>query len=342
MSLLEAVCEGPRRLAFRPYEEKPLAATEVRVRATHAAFKHGTELALYTGYAAERGRFDSSFKVFRPENVSAPYPFGVGNMVVGNVTEVSPDVQRLKVGDRVLGYGSLKPTHTLREKDCWILPAATPWQSAVCLDPADFAFAALRDGNVRIGDGVAVSGMGAIALIVVQMARLAGAHPIIAIDPFGMRRDAARKLGATHVINPREEDAGLRLKEITGGRGVDVAIEYSGSPQALQGALRGVAYGGTVVCGAFPPPYGAGLDLGAEAHVNVPNIVFSRACSEPNRDHPRWNNQRIYESCFSMITSGAITGVGIVSDPVPFESSLDAFAGMANDASKTIKIGVSF
>jgi threonine dehydrogenase-like Zn-dependent dehydrogenase len=121
-----------------------------------------------------------------------------------------------------------------------------------------------------------------------------------------------------------------------------VAIEYSGTSQALQGALRGVAYGGTVVCGAFPPPYGAGLDLGAEAHVNVPQLVFSRACSEPHRDHPRWTNQRIYDACFSMITRGKVTGLGIVSDPVPFESALDAFAAMAEDASKTIKIGVCF
>jgi len=342
MSLMEAVCQGPRRLDFRPYEEKHLGPTEVRVRATHAAFKHGTELALYTGYAVERGRFDEAFQLFRSNQAATPYPFGVGNMFVGNVVETGPGVERLKLDDRVLGYGSLKPTHTLRESACWLLPDATPWQSAVCLDPADFAFAALRDGNVRLGDGVAVFGMGAIALILVQMARLAGANPIVAVDPFGMRREAARKLGATHVINPREEDVGLRLKEITGGRGVDVAIEYSGSSEALQGALRGVAYGGTVVCGAFPPPYGAGLDLGAEAHMNVPNLVFSRACSEPHRDHPRWTNQRIFDTCFSMIARGSITGVGIVSDPVPFESALEAFASMAEDASKTIKIGVVF
>jgi threonine dehydrogenase-like Zn-dependent dehydrogenase len=342
MVLMEAMCEGPRWLGFRDYQEKPLGPAEVRVQATHAAFKHGTELALYTGFAAERGRFDPSIRLFRPERDAVAYPSGIGNMFVGNVVEAGSEVKRLKVDDRVLGYGNLKPTHVVRESDCWLLPESTPWQSAVCLDPADFALAALRDGKVRLGDGVAIFGMGAISLILVQMARLAGANPIIAVDPFGMRREVARKLGATHLINPKEEDVGLRLKEITGGRGVDVAIEYSGSPQALQAAVRGVGYGGTVVCGAFPPPYGPGLDLGAEAHMNVPNLVFSRACSEPNRDHPRWSNQRIYDTCFSMITAGSITGVGIVSDPVPFESALEAFAAMANDASKTIKIGIEF
>ena len=56
---------------------------------------------------------------------------------------------------------------------------------------------------------------------------------------------------------------------------MDVAIDYSGAPQALQAALRGVAYGGTVVAGAFPPPHQAGLDLGAEAPLNLPSIVFT-------------------------------------------------------------------
>lgn len=129
---------------------------------------------------------------------------------------------------------------------------------------------------------------------------------------------------------------------VTFGRGVDVVIEYSGSLQALQAALRGVAFGGNVVCGAFPPPFAAGLDLGAEAHMNVPNLIFSRACSEPLRDHPRWTNQRIFETCFGLLADGRLTGVGIVSEPVPFDTALDAFAGAVKEPSKIIKLGVRF
>src|SRR5882724_10825889 len=128
MFLMEAMCEGPRWLGFRDYEEKPLGPADVRVRATHGAFKHGTELALYTGYAAERGRFDQSLQLFRSERAAAPYPSGIGNMFVGKVVETGPDVRRLKLDDRVLGYGNLKPTHVLRESDCWLLPEGTPWQ----------------------------------------------------------------------------------------------------------------------------------------------------------------------------------------------------------------------
>lgn len=342
--LKEALCTAPFQLTWRSYEEPPLALGQVRVRADFAAAKHGTELALYSGVANDRGRFDErwrSFFVGEPDPYCS-FPMPVGNMIVGKVVELGPGVQTLKRDQRVLCHGSFKPTHTVAESKCWPMPDGMPWQSAVCLDPADFALAALRDGSVRVGDAIAVFGLGAIALLVVQLARLAGAHPIIAVDPLASRRELAQHFGATHLLNPREEDAGMRIKQICEGRGADVAIEYSGSPQALQAALRGVAFGGTVVCGAFPPPYAAGLDLGAEAHMNVPNLIFSRAESEPFRDHPRWNNARVMKTCFSLLAEGRLTGEGIVSEPVPFDSVLDAFEAAVKEPGKIVKLGVKF
>ena len=98
------------------------------------------------------------------------------------------------------------------------------------------------------------------------------------------------------LLDPTACDAGLEIKRATGKRGADVCIEYSGSHLALQAALRGVAYLGTVVAGAWPGSYPAGLDFGAEAHMNRPRIVFVAACSEPNPDHPNWDEQRIFEA----------------------------------------------
>ena len=77
---------------------------------------------------------------------------------------------------------------------------------------------------------------------------------------------------------------------------------------ALQAAIRGVAFGGTVVAGAAPAPYGPGLDLGAEAHYNRPNLIFSRACSDPNREYPRWNENRVYRHLLATAHRGKTNG----------------------------------
>jgi threonine dehydrogenase-like Zn-dependent dehydrogenase len=198
---------------------------------------------------------------------------------------------------------------------------------------------AVRDGQVRLGDAVAVFGMGAIGLVVLQMLRLAGARPIIAVEPLAPRRAIAESLGADATLDPTACDAGLEIRRLTAGRGADVCIEYSGSRAAVQQALRGVAYGGTVVLGAYPAPYGAGLDLGAEAHHNIPNIVFTRACSEPGRDYPRWDNERLYDVAWALLAEGRLTGEPIVQPVVPFEDLLTAYPAIASEPDRYIKLG---
>ncbi len=271
----ELVVTAKETLAFREVEPRALQAHEVRVRMQFAAAKHGTEMAFYKGYAAPRGAYDAEYQVFMNQQEGVRYPFRLGNIGVGEVIETGAEVTRLHKGDRVFNFGSFSEEHIWPDT-VWALPDGVPWQAATCLDPADFALGAVRDGHVRIGDAVAVFGMGAIGLMALQIAKLAGAYPVIAVDPLPLRRQVAQECGADFVLNPAECDAGLEIKKATHKRGADVCIEYSGSAAGLQAAIRGVAYEGTVVAGAFPPAYPAGVDFGAEAHMNRPRIIFSQ------------------------------------------------------------------
>jgi threonine dehydrogenase-like Zn-dependent dehydrogenase len=322
---------------------KVLNAGQVRVRNTHGAEKHGTQTAGLHGYANQRGRWDGHQGMFIPGAVSAEYPMTLGNMQVGVVEEVGPEVANIKPGDRVAYYTGFAPTAITAAKDIWKLDRDTCWKSATCFDPATFALGALRDGNVRLGDAVAVSSLGAIGLMAVQLAKLAGVNPIIAIDPMEHRRQVATELGADLVLDPRAVDAGAAMRQATGGRGVDVVIEYSGAMEAFQAALRGVAFGGTVVAGAFPAPMKAGLDLGAEAHLNRPNIVFSRACSDPSRDHPRWDEKRIAATVRHMILAGKLDGSKIIGPVLKFDQNLCAqYDGIISQPQRGIKLGVEY
>lgn len=338
----ELLCVDVKKLDWRAYEPPPLQAGQVRIKSAFSASKHGTELSVYKGVFSERGHYDSAYQVFDPGQPArwGSFPAGLGNMVVGSVTETGKDVTELKPGDRVLAYGSFKEVHTTAAAGCWKLPDGLSWKSAVCLDPADFALAAVRDGQVRVGDAVAVFGLGAIGLVVVQVAKLAGAHPVIAVDMLPKRLEAATACGADYVLDPSKCDAGWEIKKLTAKRGADVAIEYSGSAKALQAAVRCAAYGGRVVCGACPPPYGPGLDLGAEAHHNVPDLIFTRACSQPNREHPRWDNKRIYEVCWRLICEGRIRGEPIVQPVVSFDDLIAEYPKIDTHPAESIKLGV--
>lgn len=338
----ELIAPAQEQVAFREVESRALKEGEVRVRTRFGAAKHGTEMALYKGYASPRGRFDEEYRVFQAGQPGVRYPVALGNICVGEVVEVAPDVSAIRLGEQVFRYGSLKEEHIWPAASVRKLPDGVHWQAAVCLDPADFALGAVRDGHVRIGDAVAVFGMGAIGLIAVQLAKRAGAHPVIAVEPIPLRREVALECGADLVLDPTQCDAGLEIKQATAKRGADVVIEYSGHYLALQAALRGVAYNGTVVAGAFPGAYPAGLDFGAEAHMNRPKIVFSRACSEPNPDYPNWDENRLFEVAWRLLSTGAIQTVPVVQPVVRFEDLLVEYPKIATHPQENIKLGVEF
>src|SRR5579859_5997562 len=105
---------------------------------------------------------------------------------------------------------------------------------------------AIDAGGVRPGDSVAVLGLGPVGLCAVQVARAAGAGPVYAIDSVPARLEMASRFGATAVHlteqSPRDE-----VRRGTEGRGVDVAVDAVGHPDALDLAVRATRKAGTVV-----------------------------------------------------------------------------------------------
>jgi len=317
-------------IRWQDITDRTPSPNEIRVKPEFGVEKHGTMAAFVKGYANERGSWDNQVRIHRPGGVLWNYPVPLGNMQFG----------RTEQGERVAWWGPFEDTAVVGSSSLLKLDE-TDWQDAAMQDPSEFALGALRDGGVRIGDTVAVFGLGAIGLAVVQLARVAGASKVFALDPIASRRAVAETYGAI-AINPIEGDPGLALREGTDMLGVDVAIDFSGSWQALQTAFRGVAYGGTIAYGAFPAPFPAGLDLGGEAHMNRQRLVFTRACSDPNPDYPRWSEARIRKTVWDLIKRGAIKGAGIVDDPVPFSDLESVYPQIAAHPEKCLKLSVAY
>lgn len=107
--------------------------------------------------------------------------------------------------------------------------------------------AVLTTAQVAPRESVVVVGAGQLGLWVVQGARLAGADPIIVVEPIAARRELAGALGATHVIDPTSEDAVGIVRGLTGGRGADHVIEAAGPADAQELALSLSRRAGTIV-----------------------------------------------------------------------------------------------
>ena len=163
-----------------------------------------------------------------------------------------PDGAPVKQGLRVAGFAEYVTVHASQ-----VVPIATgmPPESACLLACAvATGVGAVRNtAQVAKGSSVVVVGAGGVGLNSVQGAALAGANPVIAVDVSSSRLDAARLLGATHVISSKQVDATDAVRSLTEGRGADYTFIAAGSLAAIQLGLSMARRAGTVVLVGITP-----------------------------------------------------------------------------------------
>jgi threonine dehydrogenase-like Zn-dependent dehydrogenase len=344
---LRLVTTDGHTFSLREYEPKPLTPSEIRIEVTFASPKHGTEQHVISGSAFNAKKWDAEMRLFVQSPDAAPYVLterGIGNIVVGSVIERGADVTRFEVGDKVYGYAQIAQTAQGPEANWQLLDGLTEI-GAVCTDPAHVAFVAVRDGNIRIGDSVAVFGLGAIGLLAVQIAKAGGAERIIAIDPIPSRRAYALAHGATDAFAPTETgtDIGVTIKQATEKKGVDVSIETSGSGRALHEAIRCLRQCGTCVHVPWGPKDATPLHLGEEFHINRPTIIGSQAVwGNADRDHPRWDMPRAVATATNLLRRGVITGEGLINPILDFAQTPEKMGEAFSNPANAIKVGVRF
>ena len=264
-----------------------------------------------------------------------PPPIVLGHEAAGTVATLGPGAAGWKPGDRVLvpsvwACGRCRFCRMGRENLCASLvmpgnhvdgafaefvvapakelvrvPASIALERAcVIADAISTPYHAVKHrGKVRPGDTVAVVGCGGIGLNVVQCAALAGAT-VIAVDLSDDRLEVARKLGATHTINPKTtERVDKEVRKLTDG-GVDVAFEAVGTPKTIDLAFNLIRKGGRLVVIGFasePVTINAGKVMFYELE-----IVGSLGCGGGE-----------YPEIVALVESGRIDLATVVSGALP-------------------------
>jgi threonine dehydrogenase-like Zn-dependent dehydrogenase len=337
----ELIADGPGHAIMQRYEEASLEPDQVRLRSVFSAVKHGTELRGYradTADASARWDWDLRLHV-RGEEEQGRFPMRLGNICLGVVTEIGQQVSDLSVGDKVFAHLPVRATHVVSADSVEVAPEGVSPQALMYSDPAQVAVGGVRDAPVRLGDRVAVFGLGAIGQMAVQVARIAGASWVAAIDPIEIRRDAASRHGADLVIDPTQEDTGLLIKQSTGSLGVDVSLETSGSYAALNDALRATKYRGTVMSSSFYTSSVQGLALAGEWHRNRIHLISSRSISEPQPEYG-WDFERVVSEAWALLVGGRLHADDLIAPIVPLSRAAEAYQDMNEHPERGIKLGI--
>jgi D-arabinose 1-dehydrogenase-like Zn-dependent alcohol dehydrogenase len=201
-------------------------------------------------------------------------PQTLGHEVAGVIEQVGPGVTGVQPGDRVclhylLTCGECAYCRTGHEQFCTTgkmigkhvdggyaeyiavparnavpLPDDVPFeQAAIMMCASSTAFHTLRKARLSAGDTVAVFGAGGLGMSAIQLARAMGAVAVYAVDINSDKLRQAAAYGAVP-INAREVEPVDEIRHLTGGRGVDVAVEVIGLPVTMEQAVRSLAVQG--------------------------------------------------------------------------------------------------
>ena len=172
------------------------------------------------------------------------------------------------------------------------LPDNLPFEYAAMIEPVSVAVHAVKRTPIAKGDTAVVVGTGMIGLLVVQALKAAGCGQIIAVDLADEKLALAQTLGAELGINPKITDAVAAIREATGGRGADVAMEVVGATPTVQTAIEATRKGGHVtLIGNLAPK----VDFPLQSVVTR-ELTLHGTCGS-NGEYPE---------CIDLLASGAI------------------------------------
>ena len=180
--------------------------------------------------------------------------------------------------------------------------------------------AALNTAHVQPGSTVAVLGCGGVGQAVIQGARIAGAARIIAVDPVAMKRETAKKFGATDGVDPKQGGAAAQVKALTGGRGVDYAFEVVGLPDTIVETYNMARNGGTVCI--------VGMSR-ADAMVTFPAFqLFYEEKKILGSKYGSAQVRRDFQRFIDLIETGRLDIAHMVSRRIKLDQVNDAFRAM--------------
>ncbi len=172
-----------------------------------------------------------------------------GHEACGEIVEVGREIKGFKAGDKVIAVqkGAYAEYLICPEERMIKKPGKMSWERAAVVEPLSGAAYAIEKGGVRPSDTVLVAGAGPVGLMVLLGLKAIGVEKIFVTDISERRRKKAEELGATLVLNPLAERIPIRIKELSAGRGVDVAVEAVGIEASLKDCLASVRYQGKVI-----------------------------------------------------------------------------------------------
>lgn len=213
------------KVVLSTWDVQPPAPGEVQIKNARTLISPGTERAFILGL----------------DNAKNVFPFVPGYCCAGYVNALGANVEGFEIGDRVCAFaldighreiGNV-PAHKVVK-----VPDDVSFDHAAFVPLGQVAMQAVRKCGIELGEASAVLGLGIIGLLAMQLAKAAGALPVIGIDRNQTRLTLAKELGADYALDNSADDFSERLQQVTAGKGPAVVLEGTGFPTVISEACQ--------------------------------------------------------------------------------------------------------
>lgn len=286
------------------------------------------------------------------------FPTICGHEFAGTIESIGDDVTDYAVGDRVAvfpllwnddhpacetgnyaqseGYdylgsrsdGAFSEFVVAPTRNLLRVPDNVSLEEASMTEPAAVALHAVRRGRVRLGDTVAVFGLGPIGLMVAQWLKASGAGKILLFDVLDEKLDVARNLGFNQVFNSRNVDPVETVNSLTEGHGVHVAIEGAGVPPTMIAAMQSTRRSGRVVLLGNP-----------NSDVTIPAALISQCMRREieilgtwNSDFSVYSDDDDWRTVLSAMSSGTLNLKPLITHQIPISQGIEALEMMRDQS----------
>jgi 2-desacetyl-2-hydroxyethyl bacteriochlorophyllide A dehydrogenase len=329
MEALTISFTGKDLVELRMTEIEELTPNHVLVQATKTLISTGTEGIVLSRLFEPGTHWDGWVH----------YPFDAGYSMIGRIIKVADDVTNFKVGDRVALRQNHKQYAVANAGNLIRVPDNVPDEDASWFALAKIAQNGVRRAQHKLGDAVAIVGLGPLGQLVTQYVRLMGAREIIAIDPAEKRLELAKAHGATAILPMSVQDAKEQVMQLTDGRGPDVIYDVTGHPAVFQCALGLLPqFGKLLLLGDTGKPSEQRLTY--DVVVKGLSIIGAHDGNPPGESSPYefWSTNKIIELFFTYLKRGDMFTADLITHRFSPEDAVEAYRLLREDRSSAMGV----
>ncbi|WP_435094245.1 zinc-dependent alcohol dehydrogenase [Halorubrum sp. N11] len=324
---------APETVDIRETVVGPPDDDELLVDTRVSAISAGTELLVYRDQTPPDFPADEALDTLDGD---LSYPLQYGYATSGVVREVGDTVDSDWVGRSVFSFVPHQTSFRATPDSVITLPPGTTAATGSLLPSVETATNIVLDAAPRLGERAVVFGAGVIGLCVTRLLAAFPLESLVVVDPIERRRALAAEFGADRTTTPAALDGAVPAGTGSAVDGVDLAIELSGQPSALDDAIDVVGYDARIVVGSWYGTKREPIDLGGRFHRDRIDIVSSQVSTISPELRGRWDRDRRMDAALDRLDR--IPTDELITHRIPFERAAEAYELLDSEPDAAVQV----